>query len=258
MPILLTKENEKCAQTAILPVSIAEADSMHRIKPVTLLNHMQELAATSIEKYDIRYGWSELLKQGYAWFLIRYRIEFESIPKDVNQIRIATESRGCNRMNAYRDFEVYDNISNERILRATSAWFIVDINNKSVVNIQKEFPEFFKFQSREDDLQLQKLKTIDKIDSQKTFHVRYDDLDINNHVNNTVYVQWALEALDYDFRISNDLKALDIYFKHEVKYGEDVLSLVKYDYDNNTTEHVIKNANTGEELCLLKAEFIKR
>ena len=86
------------------------------------------------------------------------------------------------------------------------------------------------------------------------FHVRYDDLDMNGHVNNTVYITWALEALDIDFRNSHKIKALDIYYKHEVKYGEDVLSCVKS--DENITEHLIKNSKTNEQLCLIKIEWI--
>ena len=257
MTILLTKEREKMIAEAIHPVSIAEADCMHRIKPVLIFNHMQELAASGIEKYDIRYGWSNLLKKGFAWFLIRYRIEFDSIPRDCSEIKVMTESRGCRRMSAYRDFEVYDNKTGNRILRAASCWFVVDIESKSVVNVQKEFPEFCLYEEREDDLELQKLKPIERVDSEKTFHVRYDDLDINNHVNNTVYITWALEALDAEFRNSYDLKSMDIYFKHEVSYGEDIISQVMYDYENNVTEHIIKNASTGEELCLLRAEFVK-
>jgi medium-chain acyl-[acyl-carrier-protein] hydrolase len=142
-------------------------------------------------------------------------------------------------------------------LRATSSWLIVDLVKKSVVNIRNEFKDFFNFQKREDDLSLNKLKSIDSVDFEKVFSVRYDDLDINKHVNNTVYVTWALEALDYDFRANYGLKSLDIYFKHEAKYGEDVISQVKINQEDLTTEHVIKNSVTGEELCLLRAEFAK-
>ena len=66
-----------------------------------------------------------------------------------------------------------------------------------------------------------------------------------------------MEALDYEFRSKHKLKTLDIYFKHEVKYGEDILSLVKIYKEDKTTEHLIKNAKTGEEVCLLKAEFVE-
>jgi len=32
---------------------------------------------------------------------------------------------------------------------------------------------------------------------------------------------------------------MDIYFKHDVQYGDDILSQVKIDRVTNTTEHVI-------------------
>ncbi len=242
---------------SICHVSISEKDCQNTVKPVVILNYMQDLAADSINLYDERYCCEELLRNGQGWFLIRYRIEFDDYDKGVKELKVKTESRGCQKMTAYRDFEVLDNKTGERILRATSSWFIVDIAKKSVVNIAQTYPDFLKFEKRENDIELRKLKSISEFDSEKRFQVRYDDLDINRHVNNTVYIGWALEALDYDFRISHRLKSMDIYFKHEVSYGEDVLSCVKYDSENCATEHMIKNAQTGEELCLLRAEYVK-
>jgi medium-chain acyl-[acyl-carrier-protein] hydrolase len=257
MTIKITQENEKYTLKEIFPISIAETDCTHRVKPVVIFNYMQDVAEKSIDKIGHEYSCSELLKKGLGWFLIRYRIEFDFQPCNVKEIEIFTESRGCQKLTAYRDFEVFDKISKNRILRATSSWLIVDLAKKSVVNIQKGFPEFFEFHPKEDDLTLRKLKPIDRVDFEKVFSVRYDDLDINKHVNNTVYITWALEALDYDFRLNYGLKSLDIYFKHEAKYGEDIISQVKINQEDLTTEHVIKNSVTGEELCLLRAEFAK-
>lgn len=257
MTIVITKENERCTMESVCPISIAETDCNHKVKPVVILNFMQDLAYHSIEKYDVKYGCNGLAELGLGWFIIRYHIEFENNPDDVKKLKILTESRGVRRMTAYRDFEVYDNDTGVRILRAASTWFIVDFANKSVINAQKDFPDFNLYEDREDDLQMIKLKSIDSFDAEKIFHVRYDDIDVNNHVNNTVYITWALEALDYEFRKTHNLKALDIYFKHEVSYGEDVVSQVKYDMENNVTEHLIKRVSDGEELCLLRAEFVK-
>lgn len=253
---IIIDQNIKTAMQMTCPISISETDCCHKVKPVVIFNYMQDLAAKSIEHYDSNFSCEELLKKGLGWFLIRYRIEFDEIPKDVKELLVKTECRGAWKMTTFRDFEVFDNTSGLRILRGSSSWFIVDLNKKSVVNIAQEYPEFLKFEKREDDLVLQKLRTIDNFDFEKEFTVRYDDIDMNNHVNNTVYITWALETLDYDFRTTHDLKTLDIYFKHEVKYGDNVLSQVKIDKDNNISRHVIKNASTGEELCLLQAEFV--
>lgn len=239
------------------PVSISEIDRQYKLKPAVLFNFMQDLAAKGITYFDEKYSWDELYKKGLGWFLIRYRVEFDEYPEHISEIEIHTESRGCQRLNAYRDFEAFDKATGKRLLRATSSWMIVDLRNKSVQNIQNEYPDFPCFEKREDDLELRKLRPIGKVDSEKLFHVRYDDLDINNHVNNTVYITWAMEVLDYEYRASHRLKSIDIYFKHEVKYGEDIISQVKYDMENSVTEHVIKNASSGEELCYLKAQYCK-
>lgn len=256
MPITVDRASEKYTMEVIYPVSISETDRMYAIKPAVLFNYMQDIAAKSIDRLGHQYCWDELYKKGRGWFLIRYRVEFDEYPVNIDSIKVQTENRGCNRMHAYRDFELFDNITNKRLLRATSSWFIVDLNSKSVVNLKQEYPEFFTFVPREDDLKLNKLKSIEAVDAEKMFHVRYDDLDFNNHVNNTVYITWAMEVLDYDFRVSHRLKTMDIYFKHEVKYGDDIISQVKYDKENMMTEHVIKNAETDEELCLIKAEYV--
>ncbi len=254
MTIVINKDTDRYTYESIFPISIAETDCTGRIKPVVILNYMQDIAEKSINKYDKKLSCNDLISNGFGWFLIRYRIEFENDLKDIKEIKVQTESRGSQRLNAYRDFEVFDNLTGKRILKAATTWMIVDLNNKSVVNISQKFPELFSFEKREDDLVLQKLKSPETIDREKLFSVRFDDLDVNNHVNNTVYISWALEALDFEFRKTNTLKSLDIYFKHEAKYGDDILSQVKY--NNKITEHVIRNAKTNEELCLLKAEYV--
>lgn len=258
MSIIFCKETEKYTLESIYPVSMSEVDMQQNLKPAVLLNYMQDLAAKSIDRLGHQFSWDELGKKGLGWFLIRYRVEFDNYPSNLNNIKVQTENRGVQKLTAYRDFEGYNPQNNERLFRAVSSWFIVKLDNKSVINIGQDYPEFIRFEKREDDLQLRKIRPIENADFEKVFHVRYDDLDFNGHVNNTVYITWAMEALDYDFRYSHKLKALDIYFKHEVKYGDDIISLVKIHKENLISEHMIKNVNTGDEVCLIKAEFVKK
>lgn len=250
-------ENSKYTLYDNYTVSIAETECSRRVKPVVLLNYMQDLAEKSIAKIGEQYSCDGLAQRGYGWFIIRYRIEFENNLAGLKDIKIKTESRGCQKSTFYRDFEIYDNISKKRILRAVSSWLIVDLQKKSIVNIEKEYPEFLEFEQREDDLKLNKLRPINRVDKEKIFEIRYDDLDINNHVNNTVYITWALEALDYEWRQNHTIKSIDVYFKHDVEYGEPILSQVCIDEENTVTEHLIKNANTDENLCLLRIEYNK-
>lgn len=257
MVIALAQDTQNTTLQLDYTVAVGESDRQYYLKPAVLFNYMQDLAAKGINHYDPRYCWDELYKNGLGWFLIKFRVEFDKYPSHLSSINLQTESRGCQRLNAFRDFEAFDKATGERLFRATSSWLIVDLKDKSVINVQQHYPDFPLFEKREDDLSMKKVRAFDDVDSEKTFHVRYDDLDINGHVNNTVYITWAMEALDYDFRSSHVLKSMDIYFKHEVQYGEDILSQVKYDRENLVTEHVVRKASSGEELCLIKAEYTK-
>lgn len=252
--MVISEENKTLEN--VYTVSVSEQDRNHILKPSILLNYMQNLAAKSIDLLGSQFSCDGLAKENRGWFLIRYRLEFEDYPIGVKQLLLKTENRGCQRLAAYRDFEGYDFDSGKLLFRATSSWFIVDLVNKSVVNIKQEYPEFFDYEKREGDLTLKKLNSFDTPDVEKVFHVRYDDLDINGHVNNTVYITWAMEALEYNFRASHKLKTMDIYFKHEVRYGEDIVSCIKTDNEQKTTQHLIKNAKTGEEVCLMKCVFV--
>lgn len=234
------------------PISMAMQDLQYRLKPSALLDLLQDMGARNI--YGTPFGNQELNAQNLGWFLVRYRIEFDKYPQSLSDIKFYTENRGTQRQSAYRDFEAYTT-DNERLLRATSYWLMVDLDTKSLVNIEQKFPDITKYQKRENDIILRKLKPIENPDSEVVFHVRYDDLDMNGHVNNIVYMTWAMEALSYEFRNTHTIKAIDIYYKHEVRYGEDVVSAVKINEDNST-EHMIKNASTGEELCLIRVEYL--
>ena len=233
-------------------VSVFEQDVNHSIKPASLLNLLQDVASCNID--NTTYSNPALNEQNLGWFLVRYRIEFDKYPTGINDIVLKTENRGVQKLSAYRDFEAFT-IDGERILRATTSWLMVNLDTKSLINIEQKFPNFFHFEKREDDLELKKLRTLQEWDSEKTFHVRYEDLDMNGHVNNTVYISWAIEALGFDFLTSHEIKNIDIYYKHEVRYGDDIISYVKHNPEEKTTEHMIKNSQTGDEVCLIKFEW---
>ena len=44
-----------------------------------------------------------------------------------------------------------ETVDGERILRAISYWLMVDLDTKSLVNIEQKFPDITKYEKREDD-----------------------------------------------------------------------------------------------------------
>jgi acyl-ACP thioesterase len=56
--------------------------------------------------------------------------------------------------------------------------------------------------------------------------VAYSDVDMNAHTNNAMYMQWAMDAVDYDIASTMPVREFTINFNHETKPG-DVVSIYK-------------------------------
>lgn len=223
-----------------------ELDCQKILKPSALLNHLQDIATKSADKFGI--GMSFLEPRNYAWFLIKYHMEFNDFPQDKEEIILKTESRGISRLFATRDFEIWS--SDERTLlgRASSQWAMINLADKSFVKLN-EIGKIPPIEKREDDLLFTKVNPQEDYDYQTEFKVRYDDIDINQHVNNANYLVWAFEALPLKFRKNYKPKTIDMIYKKDIAYGNSVVSKLKI--ENETTHHLLVNKETKEQLCIV-------
>ena len=110
------------------------------------------------------------------------------------------------------------------------------------------------YEKKEDDLSFEKIKPPTKIDAEKEFEVRYNDIDVNKHANNGNYIIWAFEPLSFEFKSTHKIKTLDMIYKKEIKLGEKLISQVEIKDD--TTIHLLKNSETKEDLCLIQCRWI--
>ena len=235
-----------------IDVKYSEMDFDKGLKPYSLLNYFQDVASENAESWG--FGYSNITPKNLMWVLIKYRIEFEEYPVGIYNLMVRTAPRGYNKMFAFRDFELY---SGEKLLgRAASMWSLVNFTNMSIVHPGESLdsPYMVKFERKEDDLLYDKIPNVEKVDIEKMFEVRYNDLDVNRHANNGNYIVWALEPLDYEFKANHKPKTIDMIFKKEAKYKDKILSQVQF-IDKYTTVHTIKNAETGEDLCLFQCKW---
>ena len=102
---------------------------------------------------------------------------------------------------------------------------------------------------RKDFMKIKEAETFNREDKLK---VRFDDIDINNHVNNSIYPLWASECVDPDFRLKHTPCEIEINFKKPAVYGEDIVVLTNQNH--NETFHSIRENNKETELarCRLK------
>ncbi len=232
-----------------ISVRYSEMDYKLALKLSALLNYFQDFASENAE--NLGFGYSCIIKKDLAWFLLKYRIEFNTYPVEEYDLTVKTEPRGYNKLFAYRDFEL---LCGETVLaRAFSSWALVNLKNGKLTSIAEALegnPNMPVFEKRENDLFFEKIQIPQNISTEKIFEIRYDDIDVNRHANNCNYIIWALEPLDIEFRSKHYPKIIDIIFKKEIKYGNKILSQIEI-VNNLRTLHLLKNAQTGEDLCAL-------
>ena len=68
--------------------------------------------------------------------------------------------------------------------------------------------------------------------------VVYSDIDMNNHTNNAMYMQWAMDAIDYETASAKPLKEFTINFNRETKIG-DTVSIYRVEEAREDGLHII-------------------
>lgn len=221
------------------------------LKESSLLHFFQDIATLSAEA--LGFGPSFVFTKNYAWVVLKYHIELYKEIKNFSSIKIKTEARGITKLYAFRDFEIYSPVG-ELLGKAVSAWALIDVDTRRMLPMQKVLNFVQPFENREGDLEFGKISTLENTLFQKKFDVRFDDIDVNRHVNNGNYVIWALETLPIDFRLKYLPKIIDIKFKKEISFGSTVVSRVQKQVDGERikTLHEIKNSGNDEELSVIE------
>ena len=221
------------------------------LKESSLLNFLQDIATISAE--SLGFGPTYVFSRNYAWVVLKYHIELYKELNALDKLLIKTESRGTTKLYAFRDFELY---SPDKTLlgRVASAWALIDMDTRKVLPMQSALNFVKPFEKRKSDLDYGKIEPLTKIDFQKEFEVRFDDIDVNKHANNCNYIIWALEALPCELRTKYSAKVIDIKYKKELKKGDIVISQAQLEETQTgpVTLHSIKSKTTGEEITALK------
>ena len=234
-------------------VKYSEMDHNLALKPYSLLNFLQDIASDNAE--DLGFGYSFMSSHNYAWFLIKYRMEFYDYPVNVQNLKIKTTPRGYNKLFAYREFELFEK---EKFLgKAFSMWSIVDVISRTTIPVASAISgniNMSPYEKRATDLVFSKIKAPSDVNLTKNFEVRYNDLDVNGHANNGNYIVWAFEPLSFDFKNSHRIKTLDMIYKKEARFGEKLISQIEFK-DEKTTLHRLQNKE-GEDLFLLECCWV--
>jgi len=225
-------------------VTLHDAGPGGRIKIPALFNYLQ--GATGAHANAIGSGGAEILLKGYTWVISRYRLSVTKLPKLFENFTITTWRSGESGHFAIREFVLMDEKRNV-LVQATSSWILLNFIKKEAVSPSELFSGYPVNPERALDENFSSIPEISLPQHQKEFAVRRSDLDMNNHVNNSVYTAWILESGE-DLNEGKELRDININFRGEARYGETVISQAFYDIENGRIIHRLTGKESGKEI----------
>jgi len=236
------------------PIHFYQLDFEGRARLVPLLNYLSDAAGDHASLL----GWSvtDLLKNNMTWVLSRYHVRVARYPGQGEKLSVLTWPSGRHGYFALRDFEVSD-ADGSAVLVGTTSWMILDLGRKQPLKIDEILPANFLVDRRALADDFAALPVLDRAEREIPFRVETAHLDLNRHVNNTVYVQWALEAAPEDVLMRRRPVELEVSYRAEAFYGDTVLSRTAAGAagPGPVFLHQIANAATGAELTRLRSRW---
>ncbi len=213
-------------------------------------NYLQDIAG----RHAAGLGWSidALQQDGRSWILSRLKLEIDTpVTGNDKQLTIRTWPCGADRIYAYRAFDLQNEMGT-LIGKALSYWILLDIESKRPVPMPGEIAELANHYP-EPPLKPSRprLQKPESTAHQVNFQVLPSDLDLNGHVNNSVYIRWLEDVLRKNTRSTDHVRNLDILYKTEV-VENDQITVVSDHFESEPVRMAV--LREGEEACIAELQ----
>lgn len=221
-----------------------DTDAAWRLKPSAFMNLAQEAAGQ--HAVYLGFGYDDLIVSNTAWILSRLNIKFLDTPLWRDEITLTTWHKGLNRLFYIRDFVLTDKDGKERV-KATTSWLVMNLENRRLVRDPKLVDmdgicTDDAIETPADKVQMPKdVEAVYVMDHR----VSYSDVDTNGHTNNAMYMQWAMDTVEYEIASTRPVKEVTINFNHETKAG-DIISLYRTSVEKEDGLHVFVEGRLGD------------
>lgn len=202
-----------------LRVDSLDVDLFNQCRPSAVLGVMQEAATQAALSLGVS-GPEILKKYNCLWMVTRSWVELDAPLRWNDPITVKTWHRGASGASTYRDFDFYRD--GRPIGQATSIWVMVDVDEHKLFRMK----QLTEFQGTDGgalckNIKLRRVALPEQFDGRVRRDLRYSDTDINGHVNNIHYADFACDSLHLE-RLGRDkfVRSFQIGYVNECRAGE--------------------------------------
>ncbi|HBL76311.1 MAG: hypothetical protein A2W90_09540 [Bacteroidetes bacterium GWF2_42_66] len=220
----------------------------------SVFNFLIEIAWEHAQKLD--WGFDALRSNNLFWVLSRVFIQVEKYPEWQEKVTVETWPTGTEGIYAFREYAI-TNEQNEVIIRASSAWLILDQESKRIIRPDSLTDNFRNFAQSKICRYPVKIKTNGRSENLVFAPVNFTDLDVNQHFNSVKFVERALNSFEISFLSRNKVIEIEVnYLKEGLPQDSLAVSRVSVT-ENEDIVSLIREAD-GVDLCTMKISWKAR
>ena len=211
------------------PIDGRVVDHRGQCRMSALMGFLQEAGTEAANSIGLSHP--EMMKKynGF-WMLVRIWVELERPIRWDEILTIRTWHRQSKGITSYRDFDLY--CGEEYVGQAISAWVLADMESHKLLRLNniKEFVEHGG-EGLGKTRTLSHLKLPDELCEVECRRLQYSEQDINGHINNTRYADYACDALRMEkMGRESFVRSMQVGFLAECHAGE-VLTILTGEAD---------------------------
>lgn len=236
--------------TKSLSINSFHTDLNGKLSIPSLFYFFQEIAWEHATIHG--FGYEDLKSQNQFWVLSRIHLEANVLPSWTETFNLSTWPCGTDGPFALRDF-VVTNHAGEQVARATSSWLIVDAQSR-----RPKRPDAFRERMPVCETIRATAGNAPRIGSdqgatlseiQQT--VGICDIDVNGHINNTRYIEWAVNSIQIDEYLHKRVTQVDVNFLSE-GFCNDVCIHKTDTIDSNIRKTTITRESDKKNLAIIQ------
>ena len=232
-----------------------DMDGRGHCKASALLNHLQNAATLAAEDGGFsrevlveRYGAFWMLAR--SWYRLSRPLAFE------DKLTIRTWHRGSRGALMYRDYDILAN--GQPVGESVSAWVLASLQGHRLLRLGA-IAELAETSGGAlcKTMTLAKLHQPEGLRHKENRLMRYSDTDLNGHVNNTRYADFACDALEME-RLGPDrfLSSMQIGYLAECRPGEELLLWTKEQDGAHFVQGMDEGGKSRFEAALIFGEVL--
>ena len=226
-----------------------------RLRPDRLIRLFQDVSSTHC--YQLGCSALQLAPGEVKWVISRYQIRFLSIPRWPDLVKLRTWRRPWKNLYDLR-YLCLEDPEGKHLIHGVSFWNLIKADSGRPVRLSHympperlglepdRIPEFWENEHKEI-----------QADHTCRFSVEARELDMNQHVNNTAYITWAMNPLPLEFLSAHLPQTMTVSYLKETFYRDKMVSAVEEERfeDRTRTRHLITNETTGTPVARLTMDW---